>query len=155
MASYLLDTNILVKLANPEDGQHAVCKQALQRLKSQGHQLCIAPQVLVEFWVVCTRPADQKGYEKGYGWNPSDTRNQINKLRNLFELRPEVPELFDRWLDMVSKANVRGKRAHDARLAAFVVVHHIDYLLSFNIQDFQNLQVKLVHPQNLVLPCRE
>ncbi len=148
MVSYLLDTNILLRLANPEDDHHPVCDQVLQQLKSQGHQLCIAPQVLVEFWVVCTRPSDQNGY----GWNPTETIHRIKGLLELFELRPEVPQLFDCWLDMVSKANVRGKRAHDARLAAFVVVHHIDYLLSFNTQDFQNLGVQLVHPQNLVLP---
>ncbi len=53
----LVDTNILVRAANPPDPLHPVVKGALAKLRQRGETLCIAPQNLVEFWSVVTRPA--------------------------------------------------------------------------------------------------
>ena len=59
--SYLLDTNILLRLINPEDPMHLKTVEALELLNFQRHKLVIAPQNLIELWNVGTRPSDKNG----------------------------------------------------------------------------------------------
>jgi hypothetical protein len=42
---------------------HATAHRALQALTLAGTPLCIAPQNLIEFWVVATRPLAANGLE--------------------------------------------------------------------------------------------
>ena len=54
--------------------------------------------------------------------------------------------VFDTWLHLVFENNVSGKRTHDVRLAATLLANEIDYLVTFNIQDFDTL---IVHPDDI------
>lgn len=45
----LLDTSILVRLANSSDLQHSVAAQAVLELHRNGEVLHLTPQVLIEF----------------------------------------------------------------------------------------------------------
>ncbi len=94
MASYLLDTIIVLRLIDREDPQHRLCRAAVDTLIERHVEVCLAPQVLVEFWVVATRPS---GSQNGLGWDTDKTDVCVSQLRQLFRLRPECPELFDRW----------------------------------------------------------
>ena len=57
----LLDTNILVRLSNPQDNFYQVTREAVQKLSAQNHALCIVPQCLYEYWAVTTRPMAANG----------------------------------------------------------------------------------------------
>ncbi len=46
---YLVDTNILLRLANPLRDSHIVCKDALRSLRFQGHSLHYTLQNAAEF----------------------------------------------------------------------------------------------------------
>lgn len=46
--SYLVDTNILLRLVNSHDLQHAQAQNAVNGLLQQGVKLCIVPQNLFE-----------------------------------------------------------------------------------------------------------
>jgi predicted nucleic acid-binding protein len=59
--AYLLDTSILVRLANAADAQHAVAAGAVLEVHRRGETLDVTPQVLIEFRGVATRPATRKG----------------------------------------------------------------------------------------------
>ena len=59
--AYLLDTSILGRLANAHDTQHAVAAGAVLELHRRGEVLHIAPQVMVEFRNVATRPVAING----------------------------------------------------------------------------------------------
>lgn len=59
--AYLIDTNILLRLAKRNDPDRPLTLQALQKLRSQNEDLCYTTQVLVEFWNVCTRPLTAHG----------------------------------------------------------------------------------------------
>ena len=115
MATYLLDTNILVRLSNEDDPQHLVSRRAIQKLKRDGARLCLMSQVMIEFWVVATRPTQQNGL----GWTPQHARQSIDELQEIFELLSDPADLFPNWLDLVTRVPVHGKRAYDARIAAF------------------------------------
>src|ERR1035438_4900903 len=57
----LVDTNVLLRLLQPEHPQYAIASMALAGLRRQESDLCIARQNLVEFWAVATRPVAENG----------------------------------------------------------------------------------------------
>ena len=57
----LVDTNVLLRAAEPTHSQHEVAVSALRALPKRGYKPCIVPQVLYEFWVVVTRPIEENG----------------------------------------------------------------------------------------------
>src|SRR4051812_2875879 len=62
--NYLVDTNILTRLAEPGHAIHKAALDAVKTLARDGHRLHIVPQNLYEFWVVCTRPTAVNGLGK-------------------------------------------------------------------------------------------
>jgi len=146
VSDVLLDTNVVLRLADRFAPEHGLIRRAVQLLDAKGDSLVLAPQVLVEFWVVATRPADVNGF----GWNPAIVASAVDSMRARFRLLQEGPELFDRWLTLVTRADLRGKRAHDARLAAIAIVHGVPSILTLNTRDFAGIDdVVAVHPANV------
>ena len=135
MNRILLDTNIVLRLADRAASEHRAIRLALQKLDAQGVSLVLAPQVLIEFWVVATRPVDVNGF----GWTTEIVGAAIARLRERFDLLAESPELFQRWIELVVQRDLRGKRAHDARLAAIALVHGVERILTFNVSDFSGI----------------
>ena len=43
MATYLADTNLLLRLADPASAQHLIATQALARLLGQGDEVFLTP----------------------------------------------------------------------------------------------------------------
>jgi predicted nucleic acid-binding protein len=144
--SWLVDTNVLLRLADAESSERAVAEAAIARLIARGNSVFITAQVLVEFWAVATRPEPANGL----GWSAETAAETIRALRDQFPLLNETPDVLDRWLDLVHRCRVSGKHTHDARLAA-LLVHGIQQLLTFNTADFPgDWGVQAVHPEQLV-----
>jgi hypothetical protein len=49
MSQYLLDTNVLLRVAEPHSAQHVVAVEAVANLISQNQGIFLAPQVILEF----------------------------------------------------------------------------------------------------------
>jgi len=145
MASYLLDTNVVLRLIDREDPQHKVCRVAVDTLIEREDEICLAPQVLVEFWVAATRPRENNGF----GWLPKDTDYHIGRLCDFFRVRPERSDIFARWRKLVTETSVCGKHAHDARLAAFMLVHNINTIVTLNAPHFRGFGVTVLEPNEL------
>ncbi len=60
----LLDTNILLRLSATQAPEHADVVRAVTALLTRGDVPVIAAQVLIELWVVATRPTNVNGF----GW---------------------------------------------------------------------------------------
>lgn len=147
MTTYLLDTNIILRFTNPSDGQHELVTDAVAAILEQGDECYLAPQVLIEMWVVATRPPDVNGL----GWSTTYTRNVIDQLMQRFPIAEEVPQLFLTWLDFVSALKILGKRTHDARIAAMMKTSAISHILTLNPGDFSNIpDINVVHPQEIL-----
>lgn len=147
MTTYLLDTNIILRFSNPSDVQHELVTNAVAAVLAQGNECYLAPQVLIEMWVVATRPTDVNGL----GWSTTYTRNVIDQLMKRFPLAEEDPQLFPAWLDIVSTNRILGKRTHDARIAALMKTSNIGHILTLNPNDFSNISdITVVHPQNII-----
>ncbi len=142
---YLLDTNIVLRTVNPDNGLYPMVSRAVQNLSIQGHELVIVPQVIYEFWSVASRPATVNGF----GWPLTTVRTVINDLMQEWTLLDDTPEVFDLWLELVTTHQVSGKQIHDARLAASLKAHDVEALLTLNGDDFSRFDVRVVHPQEV------
>jgi len=132
--AYLIDTNILLRLAKRNDPDRALVLTALQKLKSQNEALCYTTQVLVEFWNVCTRPLMARG---GLGLTLEATDRKARLIEKQFRLLPESLATHQEWRRLVKFHNVKGVQVHDTMLAAVMNVYGINNLLTFNTPDFK------------------
>ena len=147
MATYLADTNLLLRLADPASAQHPIATQALARLLGQGDEVYLTPQNFIEFWAVATRPTEANGF----GWTSERTAREVAELQQRFPMLPDSPDIFTRWLDLVKRLPVHGKRVHDARLVAVLLAHAIEHLITFNTSDFNVFKsLSLIDPRALV-----
>ena len=147
MNSILLDTNVVLRLADMSTPEYKLVLQAIDHLSRRRVIPVLAPQVLIEFWVVATRPIEVNGF----GWCPSVVSNAIERLRQRFRLLSENPELLDRWLEIVTVFNLRGKRAHDARLAAIALLNDVSQILTLNTRDFSGIDgITAIHPVDVI-----
>ena len=147
MASVLLDTNVLLRLIDRNDARHTACRHSIEKLLGQGEDVYLAPQVLIESWVVSTRPTDAA--PPGFGWMPETASKHLAGVRRMFRMLDDGAGVFERWLHLVETCSIRGKRAHDARLVAFMQQHGIEQILTLNPKDFAGLDVKIVQPQEI------
>jgi predicted nucleic acid-binding protein len=143
----LLDTNILLRLLNPADSEYAVVRSAVDTLVARGDQLCIVSQNLVEFWNVCTRPADKNGL--GLTGAEADVRAKLIESR--FTLLPDTARIQTEWRRLVVACSVSGVQVHDARLVAAMLAHSVTRLLTLNDRDFARYSaISVVHPRDVV-----
>jgi predicted nucleic acid-binding protein len=133
---YLLDTSILVRLANSTDAQHLLAASAVVELHRRGELLQITPQVLIEFRNVATRPKSANGA----GLSIVDTEAHAATFEAKFPLLPDVAGIFTGWKALVSSAGIIGKQVHDARLVAVCHVHTVTHLLTFNVAHFARMK---------------
>jgi predicted nucleic acid-binding protein len=132
---HLLDTNVLVRLANTADARHAQAARAVVELHRRGEVLQITPQVLIEFRNVATRPTALNGL----GLSTVDAEAQAAGFEAMFSLLGDSPDIFPAWKALVGGLGVIGKQVHDARLVAVCHAHGVTHLLTFNVSHFTRM----------------
>jgi len=116
-------------------------------LATRRDELHVVAQNLIEFWAVATRPI----VNNGLGLSVAQTEIEISRLKNLFALVPDTPDIFSEWEKIVRQYQVSGKQVHDARLVAAMLVHDLTHLLTFNDGDFKRFpQITTVNPQSII-----
>jgi len=128
----LLDTNVLLRSVEPRHAQHQTSVDATDALRQRGHDLVIVPQVLYEFWSVASRPIEQNGL----GMTPAEAHAELLAIQRLFRLFRDERAVYAIWEQLVLSLGVKGKQAHDARIAAAMQRHSINHVLTFNATDF-------------------
>ena len=147
MANYLLDTNVLLRSVQKAAPEHPIVMSAVSRLTTRGDAVYVASQVLVEFWVVATRPTNVNGF----GWATASATVEINQILNQFPLLDEPAGLFTDWLNLVTSRDIKGRKAHDVKLVALMQAKGISHLLTFNVADFNGYAgITPIHPVNVV-----
>ena len=146
MATCLADTNLLLRLADPASVQHFAATTALAELFRRSDEVFLTAQNLIEFWAVATRPVEVNGF----GWTSQRTAREVAELRARFPVLPDSPAVFERWLGLVEQLPIQGKRVHDARLVAVMLVHGVEHLITFNLSDFSTFpKLSLIDPASL------
>lgn len=129
----LVDTNLLLRLAHPNHPHHSAARQCLDRLRHDGHELRVVPQVLYEYWVVLTRPLANNGL----GFSATQASTDIQRIKVLFPPLRDERGILEPWERLVVAEQVLGKSAHDARLVAAMKRHGLTHIVTFNTADFR------------------
>lgn len=144
--NYLADTNILLRLVQPQLSQHAEAKSAVDKLLNRGDTIFITLQNASEFWNVCTRPIENNGL----GLSTVQTENELSRIEQVFDLLPDSVEVYRNWRDLVVAHAVIGVKVHDAKIVAAMKANGIENLLSFNSKDFKRYtDIKAVEPKDV------
>lgn len=147
--AYLLDTNILLRIAQPSHTMHLEARKCVQALLRRKEALHIVPQVIFEFWVVASRPIANNGL----GLSLDHVKRKIAKAESFFRLALDTPVIYREWLRVVDSYSVSGTPAHDARLVAAMKVHGISHIITFNIDDFKRYhgtEITVVTPAEIL-----
>ena len=148
MAGWLLDTNILLRRVDSKSADHSLASRSVASLLARSEDCYLTAQVVIEFWVVATRPVQVNGL----GWSAEQARAEVDLLLDQFPLLEEQPAVFGNWLSLVAAQPISGKRAYDARIVAVMQAHGLSNLLTLNTGDFTFATgIKVVHPRDVTL----
>lgn len=148
--TYLVDTSILLRLANTSDEQEPIARHAVLLLHQQGELLHVTPQNMIEYRNAATRPVSNNGL----GFPSEQVEQQIADFEALFPLLVETAEIYPAWKALVSTAGIIGKQVHDARLVAICQVYSVRQVLTFNTRHFIRLaafvpDLTIIHPADV------
>ena len=148
--TWLLDTNVLIRLANRSDPSHAAATGAVLELHRRGEALQITSQNLIEFRNVATRSAPMNGL----GLSTAEAETLTSGFLTAFPLLADTPDVFPAWKAIVESLGVIGKQVHDARFVAVCHVYGVSHMLTFNCGHFARLAtygpgLSVVDPQNV------
>jgi predicted nucleic acid-binding protein len=147
--AYLLDTNILLRLAQPGGPYDQVVTTAVERLVAEGATLFYTLQNAAEFWNVRTRPRERNGL----GLDITEADRRLLLIERKLLLLPETKAAYSEWRRIIIECRVSGVQVHDARLAAVMYLNHVSHLLTLNPKDFERFEgIAAVRPQDLQQP---
>ncbi len=130
----LLDTNILVYAADVNSPYQEGAK-ALRNKGLRGElSLCIAPQIIVEFYAIIT---DSKRVNNPL--DPKKAKREIEKYVNSNNIKKifSSPRVIDIMMDLLEKHPVSKQKIHDLHLVATMLTNGITRLYTFNSKDFE------------------
>ncbi|WP_376693775.1 type II toxin-antitoxin system VapC family toxin [Wenzhouxiangella sp. EGI_FJ10409] len=131
-----LDTNVLLCASDSSRKQHATALELISEASASGIQLFVSGQVLREYLVVATQPISQNGL----GMTPEEALGNVEQIKNRTGLAEEGRDVTERLGQLVSRHGLRGKRIHDAGIAATMASAGIEILVSENRSDFEGIE---------------
>jgi predicted nucleic acid-binding protein len=145
---HFVDTNILLRFVTVSDADHVVVRSAIATLVSEGAEICFAPQNIVEFWSVFTRPKERRG---GFGRSVREAHVETALIERRFSILSDVPSIHREWRRLVLSYGVSGVQVHDARIVAAMLVHGVTRIVTFNVADFRRYsEITAIHPKDVV-----
>ncbi|HXL23291.1 MAG TPA: type II toxin-antitoxin system VapC family toxin [Candidatus Dormibacteraeota bacterium] len=143
----LVDTNILLRSAQPNHPLFSQSVQAVTRLIRGQESVFFCSQNIAEFWNVATRPSDRNGL----GLSAEEALEEVANIEKSLTLLPDVPAIYAEWKRIVSSHRVQGVKVYDARLVAIMNVYAVENLLTFNTGDFERFKnVRAIQPASFV-----
>ncbi len=131
--SWLLDTNILLRMVQSDSPGSPAILACLDLLWQRGAELFYTSQNLAGFWNACTRPLDKNGF----GNSIELTDRYATQIEARLSFAPDSESTHREWRKIVLAQRVSGVQVYDARLVAGMRVHEIANLLTLNVADFR------------------
>jgi predicted nucleic acid-binding protein len=113
-SGWLVDTNVLLRLVQPDSPEYGTIRQCTDALWAQGAELFYTFQDLAEFWNVCTRPAERNGF----GFSVVETDERASLIESKLILAADSEATYREWRQIVVAHEVSAIQVHDARLVA-------------------------------------
>lgn len=133
---FLLDTSVLLRIRDESSPYRADCVALLLLLEPEPRGAAVVAQVLIEYWVVATRPRASNGMEL----TPQAADADVTNVLRIVPCLAEPPDVLQRWRRLVVSSGTRGRPAHDARLVALMEYHGITEIVTLNPGDFARFE---------------
>ncbi len=139
-----LDTNIVLRLLNPELDPDQRIENFVKQFQTQDYKFWISRQVIREYLVQITRP----GYLKT-PFSGEPLQKHVETLYTLFQVADETQAVADRLLQLLRDIPTGGKQIHDANIVATMLVNGVTTLLTLNGEDMRrfNAHISIAAPQ--------
>ena len=138
-----VDTNILVFATDANSPLESAAEAELEQWRKQGTDLYISVQVLREYLAVTTRPAPAQIAPPDY---PAILGNMAS-FRSEFHVLEDTRLASEKLGELVQRFGVKGRQVHDANIAATMLAHGLQHLLTHNGSDFTRFSpLIIVHP---------
>lgn len=127
-----LDTNVLLTATDELRSHHLEAQRLITESGARGVHLAASGQVLREYLVVATRPRDANGL----GLDVNDAVGNLSEFLRHLHLYDENEEVSRRLRRLATVHGLRGRRLHDANIAATMSVHGVHLIVTRNEGDF-------------------
>jgi predicted nucleic acid-binding protein len=128
-----IDTNVLLAATDRTRTTHGASTAFLQQSIREGVRLFVSGQILREYLVVATRPVDRNGL----GLPPSKACVNVDLFRECSDFLGENDTTARLLMTLVKDHDLKGKRIHDAGVAATMRAHGLSHLKTWNHDDFK------------------
>ncbi len=127
-----VDTNVLLSATDESRPQHRDACRLIVESGARGRHLAASGQILREYLVVATRPVEMNGL----GLAVADAIANLHQFLRHLHSYDETEAVARRLRDLALDHGLRGKRIHDANVAATMATHGIRTLVTENADDF-------------------
>jgi len=136
VGSALVETNILVCAAYQDSLHHGASRALIERAQRGELQLCLAPQVLMEFYVGMTSPRRISQLR-----TPQEAVGAMNAEVESpgFLLFPVPADLIAQGIGLIQRSPVAGAAVYARQLAATMLGHGVRRIYTSNTWDFQQI----------------
>lgn len=144
-----IDTNVLLAATDEGRGVHVPAVSVFSELTAGGIHPALSGQVIREYLVVATRPVEKNGLGLGL----DDALGNIAEFRSICIFLEENAEVAGTLVELLLSSGVYGKRIHDMNIAATMLSHGVDSLITFNPGDFSGIDgIRILIPGDFELP---
>ena len=109
-----VDTNVLLTATTPGRPFHEKALKVMNDWPNQGIVLCTSGQILREYSVVATRPAEVNGL----GLSIQDVLANLAEISSRMRFLVESQSVANRLQGLMKEINCKGKQLHDANIVA-------------------------------------
>jgi predicted nucleic acid-binding protein len=135
-----VDTNVWVFAQHEESPWHKKAREAVEHLELLGILPALTGQIVREFIVVVTHPANLS--------QPLTSQEAVEKAKSMVQnilYLEESTSSRDRLLNLIDRYGVAGKQVHDANIVAVMLENGVTELLTHNPDDFTRFADIAVH----------
>lgn len=131
--SAFVDTNVLLSATDRSRPRHSEARDLFRAFREGGNTLALSGQIVREYLVVATRPAEVNGL----GMNAADALHNISRIATRAIYCEETEAVSARLRALIGIYSLCGKRIHDANVVATMAEHDIGWLITENKPDFE------------------
>lgn len=128
-----VDTNVLLAATDEARADHDACLGILEGWPRSGVTLYVSGQVFREYLVVATRPPAANGL----GLATSDAAGNVAAFDARTTFLDETRAVHRKLVEIVAGSRCSGTQIHDAIIAATMLVHGVEVVLTGNAGDFE------------------
>ena len=125
----VVDTNVLLSASEATRADH---RSAVTFLDSDPRELAVTPQILREYLVVATRPAELNGVALPVQVAAAN----VDRLLEALHLLPEDSTTVTRLRQLVDDVPTSGRQIHDANILATALAHGASAIVTSDSRHF-------------------